>query len=79
MLEGVQPSPVDDLVTFTAQLDRLRADQDPDDLSDALHAAFKQHKLYEEYFSSLVTDAERAKELLEVFDKVCSVRILSRE
>ena len=53
MPEGVQPSPVGDLATFAVQLDRLRADQNSDVLSDALRAAFEQHELYEEYFFSL--------------------------
>jgi hypothetical protein len=44
----------------------------PNDLSNALWAAFKQRELYNLYISSLAGDTERAKGLLEVFDKVRS-------
>ena len=60
---------VDDLATFKARLDGLCTGQNPDDRSNALQAAFEEPGLYDAYVSSL--DAERARELLEVFDKVC--------
>ena len=65
---------IDDFTIFTARLDGLRTDQDPDDLSNALRAAFKEPELYDWYISSLEEDTERAKALLEVFDKVRSVK-----
>ena len=61
---------IDDLTAFTARLDGLRPDQHPDDLSNALRAAFKQRELYDVYASSLVNDTNRAKAFLEVLDKV---------
>ena len=73
MSTEAQPPSTDDITTFTARLDALRADQDPDDLSNALHTAFKDRALYDEYASSLVVDTGRAQVLLEVFDKVRSV------
>ena len=72
MSTGARPSSIDELNTFTARLDGLRVDQDPDDLSNALRAAFEKPELYDLYISSLVGDTERAKTLLEVFDKVRS-------
>lgn len=77
MPTGIQPSPSDDLKTFTARLDGLRTDQSSDDLSNALRAAFKERDLYKIYVSSLGGDPRRAKALLEVFDKVRPARILS--
>ena len=74
MSTEVRPSLVDGLTAFTTRLDGLRADQNPDDLSDVLRAAFKQRRLYDAYISSLIGDPERARTLLEVFDKVCSVK-----
>ena len=74
MSTGAQPSSINDLDAFTAQLDELRVDQDPGDLSNALRAAFKEPELYDRYISSLVWDTERTKVLLEVFDKVRSVK-----
>ena len=74
MPAGVQLSLIDDLTAFTAQLDGLQADQCPDDLSSALQVAFEQRDLYDSYVSSLVGDIGRAMRLLEVFDKVCSVK-----
>jgi hypothetical protein len=68
----VQPPLAGDLTAFTARLDELRADQNSNDLSDALWATFKQRELYNSYISSLAGDTERAKGLLEVFDKVRS-------
>ena len=73
MSTGGQPSLIDDLTAFTARLDGLHPDQHPDDLSNALRAAFKQRELYDVYASSLVKDTERAKAFLEVLDKVRSV------
>ena len=70
MATGIQPSLSDDLTAFTARLDCLRPDQNPDDLSNALRAAFKERELYSAYISSLVVDTKRVKALLEVFDKV---------
>ena len=70
----MQSFSADDLTTFTTQLDGLRADQNPDELSDALRAAFKQRELYDAYVSSLVTDTKRVRALLEVFDKVRSAK-----
>ena len=79
MSTGTQPSPISDLTTFTIQLDGLRPDQSPSDLSDALRAAFKRRELYDAYVSSLVGDTDRVRALLEVFDKVRSVKhIMSR-
>ena len=40
-------------------------------LSDTLRAAFEEHELYNLYIYFLAADNERAKALLEVFDKVC--------
>ena len=59
---------------FAARLDALRTDQNPEDLSNALRAAFKQRELYNLYVFSLVGDTGRAQALLEVFDKVRSVK-----
>ena len=61
-------------VTFAARLDALRTDQNPEDLSNALRAAFKERELYNLYVFSLVGDTGRAQALLEVFDKVRSVK-----
>ena len=60
----VQPSLTDALSTFTARLDGLRVDQSPDDLSNALRAAFKQRELYHLYVFTLAGDPGRAKALL---------------
>jgi len=68
----IQTSLSDDLAAFTARLDDLRADQNPDDLSKALRAAFKECELYDAYVTSLVGDTKRVKAILEVFDKVRS-------
>ena len=56
-----------------ALLDGLSADQDPDDLSNALRAAIEEREQYDVYISSLMGDTKRVKALLEVFDKVRSV------
>jgi len=72
MSTGTQPSLINDLTAFTARLDGLRVDQDPDELSNALRAAFEEVELYNLYTSSLLLDTERMKALLEVFDKVRS-------
>ena len=77
MPTGAQSSSIDDLTTFTARLDALSPGQDPGDLSNTLRAVFKEHELYDVYVSSLVKDTERAKVLLEVFDKVRSESIFS--
>ena len=61
---------------FAARLDALRTDQNPQDLSNALLAAFKQRELYNLYVFSLVGDTGRAQALLEVFDKVCPVKYI---
>ena len=74
MSAGVQPSLIDDLTAFTARLDGLQVDQSPDDLSSALRIAFEQRDLYDSYVSSSIGDTGRAMRLLEVFDKVCSVK-----
>ena len=66
-------SSIKDLLAFIAQLDALRADQHPDDLSNALRTAFKERELYDTYFSLLVEAAGRVKVLLEVFDKARSM------
>ena len=58
------------LAAFSARLDSLRTDQSPEDLSNALLVAFKQLELYNLYVSSLIGDMERARALLEVFDRV---------
>ena len=73
MSTEVRSSLVDDLTAFTARLDGLRPDQHPDDLSSTLRVAFQQPELYDAHTSFLVTDVERTKALLEVFDKVRSV------
>ncbi|KAF9643599.1 kinase-like protein [Thelephora ganbajun] len=62
-------SPIGDLTALTAWLDALCADQNPGDLSSALRIAFAERELYSEYLSSLAPGEERAKALLEVFDK----------
>ena len=72
MPTGVQPSSADDLAAFAAQLDGLRSDQNPENLSNALRVSFRRCELYNVYSSSLVEDAERARALM-TFDKVCSV------
>jgi len=74
MSTGTRPPPIGDITTFTAQLDGLRVDQDPNDLSNALRAAFNEPELYDRYISSLGKDTERVKALLEVFDKVRPVK-----
>jgi len=74
MSTAAQPPPIDDYTIFIARLDGLRVDQDPDDLSNALRAAFNEPELSDRYISSLGKDTERAKALLEVFDKVRSVK-----
>ena len=74
MSRRIHPSLIDGLAAFTARLDGLRKDQSPDDLSDALQTAFKQRELYNLYVYSLVGDTKRAMGLLEVFDKVRSVK-----
>jgi len=61
---------INDVPTITAQLDGLCADQNPNDLCEALGAAFAERELYNRYRTSLVEDVERAEALLEVFDKV---------
>ena len=61
------------LTALTAQLDGLRPDQNPDDLSNALRAAFEERELYDLYISFLVETPTKAKALLGVFDKVSSV------
>ena len=60
--------------TFAARLDALCTDQNPEDLSNALRAAFKERELYNLYVFSSVGDTGRAQALLEVFDKVRSVK-----
>lgn len=65
---------IDDLAAFTNRLDGLRVDQNPDDLSNALLAAFEEPELYNSYIHSLAGDTGRTKALLEVFDKVRSVK-----
>lgn len=59
---------------FTARLDALHPDQNAEDLSSALRAAFQRRDLFDSYVFSSVGGTERAKALLEVFDKVCSVK-----
>ena len=49
-------------------------DQEPDELSNALLAAFNKPELCGRYISSLVKDTERLKAFLEVFDKVRPVK-----
>jgi len=61
---------IGDVDTLTAQLDGLCADQNVEDLCKTLRVAFTEHELYSQYLTSLVGDIERAKALLEVFDKV---------
>lgn len=68
-----QHSLTDSMITFATRLRGLRADQNPDDLSNVLRAAIKERELYNMYVSSLIEDTERTEALLEVFDKVCSV------
>ena len=74
MSPGAQPLLIDDLAAFTACLDELHVEQNPNDLSNALRAAFREPELYDRYISSLVQDMERTRALLEVFDKVRSVK-----
>lgn len=61
---------IGDLVALSVRLDGLTAAQNPTILSSALKIAFTERELYDRYLSSLVVDADRAKALLEVFDKV---------
>ena len=68
-----QHSLTDSMITFATRLRGLRADQNPDDLSNVLRAAIKERELYNMYVSSLIEDTERTEALLEVFDKVRSV------
>jgi hypothetical protein len=70
----VQPSLADALSIYTAQLDGLHENQSPDDLSNALRAAFRQREQYHLYLFTLAENTGRVKALLEVFDKVCSAR-----
>ena len=80
MPTGTSPSLIASITAFTAQLDGLCADQDPEDLSSTLKNAFKERELYNLYISFLETDEKRGQALLEVFDKVrpgnmcCSVK-----
>ena len=73
MSTEARTSLIDDLAAFTARLDALRPDQHPDDLSSNLRVAFQQRELYDAHTSFLVKDVQRAKALLEVFDKVRSL------
>ena len=68
----VRPSLINNLTAFTARLDGLCPDQNPDDLSGTLRTAFMERELYNLYLSFLVADEKRARALLEVFDKVRS-------
>ena len=79
MFPGMQPSLVDGLAAFTTRLDRLRADQNPDELSHTLQDGFKQRVLYNLYIFSLAGNTEQTKTLLEVFDKVRLCHTLSFE
>jgi len=72
---GSQPLLAGDIAALTAQLYGLSADQNPEDLSRTLGIASERHKLYKRYLSSLGGDVNRAKALLEVFDKVHSERM----
>ena len=74
MSTGTGPLLSNALATFTTRLDALRTDQNPEDLSNALRAAFKKRELCSLYVFSLVGDTGRAQALLEVFDKVRSVK-----
>lgn len=73
MSTEARTSLIDDLAAFTARLDGLRPDQHPDDLSSNLRVAFQQRELYDTHTSFLAKDVQRAKALLEVFDKVRSL------
>ena len=72
METGQGPSLIASLTALAAQLDGLRADQSPEDLSAALKIAFERRDLYKLYVSFLAQDEKRARALLEVFDKVRS-------
>jgi len=70
MPTGSQPLLTGDVAALTARLDGLSADQNPEDLSRTLGIVFERRELYKRYLSSLDGDVNRAKALLEVFDKV---------
>lgn len=63
---------IDDLAALAARIDALHAEQNPDDLSHVLRDAFTQDMIFKLHVLPLVGDIERAKALLEIFDKVCS-------
>lgn len=67
MSAGVQPLSIGELTT---RLDGLSPDQDPEYLATVLRIALADRKLYNQHLSSLIKDEERAKAMLEVFDKV---------
>lgn len=71
MSTGGESPLIGDITTLTTRLDGLSADQNPEILSSTLKIAFTERELYKRYIYSLAEDTERAKALLEVFDKVC--------
>ena len=79
MSTGARASFADDLVAFTARLDGLHTDQDLDNLSDALRTALEERELNDMCISCLINDTERARVLLEAFNKVRSATMVSRE
>ena len=72
MVTEVKASLIGGLATLAAKLDSLCVDQDPEELSTALRSAFTERELYKVHISFLAEDKEKAKVLLEVFDKVCA-------
>jgi len=70
MSTGTQPPLTGDVAALTTRLDGLSTDQSPEDLSGTLGIAFEGRELYRHYLSYLEGDVDRAKALLEIFDKV---------
>ena len=58
-------------VKLAVQLDQLQADNCPRYLARCLQFALEQRHYYDQYISKLEAQVEKARPLLEVFDKVC--------
>ena len=67
----MEASLIGGLTALTALLDSLRAEQDPIHLSKVLRSAFAERELCKVYLSFAGEDQEKARVLLEVFDKAC--------
>lgn len=68
-----KPSLISGLEILAAQLDSLSADKDPDGLCKALRSTFTKPEPYMIHLAFLAEDEAKAKVLLDVFDKVCTV------